>query len=109
MIQISTAVENKYDADVIWKMTAITDNMWYLGQAKLTPGNYRLLYELNGDENRAGLRNIISYPGRCSPLGIYSYSVCRYCTIPFEPTSANEAIFKLFSMMPWSVGTAYRL
>ena len=68
---ISTAVENRYDADVIWKMTAITDNMWYLGQAKLAPGDYRLLYELNGDENRAGFRNIMSYPGLCLPQGIY--------------------------------------
>ncbi len=60
-------------SDAIWRVHGVTDNVWHAGKAEIGPGTYTLRFDINGDEYRGGIDDILITPGSCPPLSEYSF------------------------------------
>ena len=68
--KLSLSYISAHNVSTVWWVSAIKDNAWHKAQVTLPPGIFRLLFELNGDETRCGIRNISVSPGNCSNYNI---------------------------------------
>ena len=51
-------------------MRSLADNIWHFAMQTVNDGNFRLLFELNGDNVRAAIDDIAVINGECSPENI---------------------------------------
>ena len=51
---------------MVWAVRSITDNLWHRASTMLSAGSYGgLLFEINGDEYRGGIAEVVLTPGEC--------------------------------------------
>ena len=63
---------------VIWRMRSLADNIWHFAMQTVNDGNFRLLFELNGDNVRAAIDDIAVINGECSPENISEHEDSLY-------------------------------
>ncbi len=60
---------------LIWRIFGtMKDKHWHKGQATVPKGTYRLLLELNGDNYRAGIKNITLTNSPCPETSEFFFS-----------------------------------
>ena len=61
-----------YSNETIWRVFGIMkDGEWHYAQANISAGTHNLLFEVNGDNYRAGIKNITVVPGYCPDYSKY--------------------------------------
>lgn len=85
--------------EVVWKIRSVTDNQWHYAATTIRDGNYRLMFELNGNHIRAGVDELYMTEGMCP-----DWSECRQlhriytCTV--KSKYKNHATWDIYNIIP---------
>ncbi len=62
---------NDTGSDLLWVVQQVTDGVFHQGQAEITTGSFRLLFEVNGQAVKASLDDVLLTEGQCHNTSMY--------------------------------------
>jgi len=64
-LTVSRQDVGRTDADVIWRMRSLADNIWHFAMQTVVNGQFRIIFEISGDRVRAGIDDVKIVDGEC--------------------------------------------
>ncbi len=68
---------NDTGSDLLWVVQQVTDGVFHQGQAEITTGSFRLLFEVNGQAVKASLDDVLLTEGQCHNTSTYRIHVFK--------------------------------
>ncbi len=65
------AIVDNSGRDLLWVVRQVTNDIFHQGQAEITTGSFRLLFEVNGQGVKAALDDVLLIKGHCPNTSMY--------------------------------------